>query len=71
MPASKRFEKAAMNEVEAYKRQYAFKPDSYPGKVKSINDINVFSVGKIRTETGDLLYNYIKTYSDYLKRIPK
>ena len=66
-PREGRYEKISENEVDAYKMQYSF-DCSFPGRAKSLNDINAHSVGNIyNVEAGKYVYPYILKYSQSLK----
>ena len=52
-------------EIEACKMQYSY-DKSFPGNVKSINDINIYSVGEIMNG-GNPTYLHIYKYMNYLK----
>jgi len=47
-------------EIEAYKMQYSY-DKSFPGYINSINDINIQSVGNIKKENGEFVYQEINT----------
>ena len=55
-------------EIEAYKMQYSY-DKSFPGYINSINDINIQSVGNIKKENGEFVYQEINTlYMNELKQ---
>ena len=62
------YEKIAAAEIEAYKKQFSF-DESFPGRVKSLQDINVKSVGNIRDEKGRIVYNSIYNYYKYQQKV--
>ena len=62
----KQYEQISANEVEAYQMQYSF-DESFPLPIHHIREINVHSVGNIRTPEGKLVYEKIHDYSNYLK----
>ena len=59
----------AFNEIEAYKRQYSYDQNSFPGSVNSISNINIKSVGNITNSSGQYVYPYInKLHRDIIKQ---
>ena len=54
-------------EIEAYKMQYSYRPESLPISVDNISIINVHYVGSIKDPNGGYGYPMIKDYSDFLK----
>ena len=54
-------------EIEAYKMQYSYRPESLPIPVDNISIINVHYVGSIKDPNGGYGYPMIKDYSDFLK----
>ena len=58
-------------EIEAYKMQYSYSPESLPIPVDNISIINVHYVGSIKDPNGGYGYPMIKDYSDFLKDQPK
>lgn len=59
-------------EVESYQLEYSF-DKSFPGNLygKGISGINYHSVGNIKDENGNHVYEHIKAYSDLIKRAQK
>ena len=62
-PKEGRYEVISQMEVDAYRMQYSF-DRSFPGYARSLNDINVHSVGNIGN---GMIYEEIRDYSEYLK----
>ena len=62
-PRKGRYEVISQMEVDAYRMQYSF-DRSFPGYARSLNDINVHSVGNIGN---GMIYEEIRDYSEYLK----
>ena len=54
-------------EVEAYKMQYSY-DKSFPGTVSSLSDIDIRTVGNIRKENGEPVYQQINAYNIYKKK---
>ena len=55
-----KFKAISNMEIEAYKMQYSY-DKSFPGYINSINDINIQSVGNIKKENGEFVYQEINT----------
>ena len=62
-PMGDRYAAISQMEVDAYRMQYSF-DRSFPGYARSLNDINVHSVGNIGN---GMIYEEIRIYSEYLK----
>ena len=62
-PREGRYEVISQMEVDAYRMQYSF-DRSFPGYARSLNDINVHSVGNIGN---GMIYEAIRKYSKYLE----
>ena len=62
-PKDGRYREISKMEVDAYRIQYSF-DRSFPGYARSLNDINVHSVGNIGN---GMIYEEIRIYSEYLK----
>ena len=64
---SQRYIAISEAEIEAYKMQYSYRPESLPISVDNISIINVHYVGSIKDPNGGYGYPMIKDYSDFLK----
>ena len=62
-PMRDRYAAISQMEVDAYRMQYSF-DCSFPGRAKSLNDINAHSVGNIGN---GMIYEAIRKYSKYLE----
>ena len=65
--SSKRYFAISEAEIEAYKMQYSYRPESLPISVANISIIDVHYVGSIKDPNGGYGYPMIKDYSDFLK----
>ena len=64
---SQRYIAISEAEIEAYKMQYSYRPESLPISVDNISIINAHYVGSIKDPNGGYGYPMIKDYSDFLK----
>ena len=69
-PFDKRYAEMSGMEIEAYRMQYSF-DKSFPLPINHIREINVHSVGNIRDEVGQLVYEYIHDYAKQLDQSNK
>ena len=65
--SSERYFAISEAEIEAYKMQYSYRPESLPISVANISIIDVHYVGSIKDPNGGYGYPMIKDYSDFLK----
>ena len=68
---SQRYIAISEAEIEAYKMQYSYRPESLPISVDNISIINVHYVGSIKDPNGGYGYPMIKDYSDFFEESTK
>ena len=62
-----KFKAISNMEIEAYKMQYSY-DKSFPGTVSSLSDIDIRTVGNIKKENGEPVYQQINAYNIYKKK---